>query len=102
MERTELRIDGANCSTCLNATLDALRAIPGVTRAASSATAGCLAIEHDGIDEGLLLDAVRANLHGVARASTEIVMVSVEPLVAALHCRHGATDPPPAGPDRGP
>lgn len=86
--QTELRIDGANCPTCLNATIDALRATPGVRHVATSGTDGCLAIDHDDLEVSSLVDTVREHLHGVDRASAEIVMVSVEPLVATLNCQH--------------
>jgi len=85
---TELRIEGANCPTCLNATLDALRATSGVRHATTSSVAGCLAIDHDGLEVSALIDQVREQLHGVAMSAAEIVMVSVEPLVAELHCSH--------------
>ena len=87
---TELRIDGANCPTCLNATIDALRATPGVHRVAAASADGCLAIVHDDLDVGSLVDTIRAHLHGqgVGTSSAEIVIVSVEPLVAELRCDH--------------
>jgi copper chaperone CopZ len=88
MMRTELRIDGANCPLCLNATLDALRAIPGVRDIATSSVARCLAIEHDDVDPHSLFDTIREHLHGVAMSGAEIVMVSVDPLVGDLHCNH--------------
>ena len=88
--RTELRIDGANCPTCLNATLDVLRDTPGVSGVTTSSTSGCLAIEHDGLDAPRLAEIVREHLHGVELAGAEIVMVSVDPLVADLHCHHAS------------
>jgi hypothetical protein len=91
--RTELRIDGANCTTCLTATLEALRSVPGVRDVTTSSVDGCLAIEHDGLDPAGLADTVRHHLHGVARSGAEIVMVSVDPLVVDLRCdHHGTTD----------
>lgn len=89
--RTEMRIDGADCPTCLDATIDALRAVPGVRQVVTSITAGCLAIDHDDLDVAMLVDTVRSHLHGVSMASAEIVMISVEPLVTEIHCSHGET-----------
>jgi len=86
---TELRIEGANCPTCLNATLDALRQLPGVDRVALSSASGCLAIDHAGVDQARLADVIRDRLHGVTTYGAELVMVSVDPLVADLHCSHG-------------
>jgi copper chaperone CopZ len=86
--RTELRIDGANCSVCLNTTIDALRAVPGVHAVTTSNVDGCLAIEHDDVDPSHLAQTIRANLHGVATYGAELEMVSVDPLVADLHCAH--------------
>jgi copper chaperone CopZ len=88
MMRTELSIDGANCPLCLNATLDALRTMPGVHDVVTSSVAGCLAIDHDDVDPDSLADTIREHLHGVATSSAEIVMVSVDPLVVDLHCHH--------------
>lgn len=91
--RTELRIDGANCPACLNATLDALRAVPGVRDVGTSSVDGCLVIEHDDVDGATLGAVIREHLHGVAMSGAEIVMVSVEPLVADLHCGHHSSPP---------
>lgn len=85
---TELRIDGANCPACLNTTLDALRAVPGVHDVTTSSAGGCLAVEHDDLDPAQLAELIRTTLHGVTMAGAEVVMVSVDPLVADLHCTH--------------
>lgn len=85
---TEMHIDGANCSYCLNDTLAALRAAPGVRDVTTSSTSGCLAIEHDDLEPEALVRIVREHLHGVAMAGAEVVMTSVEPLVADLGCCH--------------
>lgn len=94
---TELQIEGANCPVCLNATLEALRVTPGVRSVATSASGGCLAIDYDDLDMSTLIDTVRDHLHGVAMSSAEFVMVSVDPLVADLHCQHHAADIAEAG-----
>lgn len=85
---TELRIDGANCSYCLNDTLAALRAAPGVRDVHTSAVSGCLGIEHDDLDPAGLVAIVREHLHGMTMSGAEIVMVSVDPLIADLGCCH--------------
>jgi hypothetical protein len=89
---TELRIDGANCPVCLNATLEALRGTRGVRSVVTSSAAGCLAIDHDDLDESVLVDTIREHLHGVDMSSAELVMVSVDPLVVDLSCRHHPSD----------
>ena len=86
--RTEMRIDGANCPFCLVATVDALRAVPGVRTVGTSVAAGCLVIEHDDLDPAALGAVIADHLHGVSMSGAEIVMVAVEPLVAELHCGH--------------
>lgn len=85
---TELRIDGANCPDCLNATLDALRSVPGVDHVATQSSAGCVAIEHQDVGVEVLLDETRAHLRGIDQAGAELVMVSVEPVVVNLACPH--------------
>lgn len=86
---TELRVAGANCPQCFNATLDALRDCAGVQSVRGSTMSACLAIDHDdGVDLPDLLESVRGLLHGVGQSSAEVVMVSVEPLVVDLHCTH--------------
>lgn len=88
MTHTELRVRGADCPSCLNATLDALRAVPGVRAVDTSSVAGCLAIDHDDLDPEHLARVIRDHLRGVEMFGAEIMMVSVEPLVADLRCRH--------------
>ena len=92
--RTELRIEGADCPLCLNRALDVLRATPGVRDVVASSVDGCVAIEHDDVDLAKLVDILGTHLHGVEMAGAEIVMVSVEPLIASLQCGHMATNRP--------
>ena len=86
--KTELRIEGADCPMCFNRALDVLRATPGIGDVVASRVGGCVAIEHTGIDPAELVTILRTHLHGVEMAGGEIVMVSVDPLVANLHCDH--------------
>jgi len=87
-EHTELRIEGANCPDCLNATLDAVRALPGVAAVTASSTAGCLVIDQTGVDESLLAAVLHDKLHGTATFGAELVMVAVDPITAELNCTH--------------
>lgn len=87
-ETTEYIVKGANCSVCLNATLDALRAQPSVVDAHLSATDHCIRIEHDGSETDRYLEIVRTTLHGVVKYGNEIRMVEVDPELAELHCTH--------------
>lgn len=89
--RTELRVEGADCPFCWNDVVDGLRHIDGVTSVTNSMSAGCIAIEYEGIDLASLVQIVHTSLHGVAMSANEIVMSSIDPVVAVLHCTHGAT-----------
>ena len=85
---TEITIAGANCPWCLEATVDALRAEPGVVSVDASTIDGCLSVAHRDLDEDRLLGIVRRQLHGYDRTPRETVMVEVDPQIAALHCPH--------------
>lgn len=87
-ETTEMIIEGANCSVCLNKTLDELRLQPGVISAHLSATDRCLKVEHIDADTDHLVEVVRVTLHGITKYGNEIVMVEVDPAVAQIHCSH--------------
>lgn len=87
-ETTEIVIQGANCSLCLNDTLNMLREQPGVVEVHLSATDHCLRIEHEVTATDNYVDLVRVTLHGVTKYGNEIVMVAVDPEVAELHCTH--------------
>jgi len=90
--RTELRIDGANCPTCLGELLDRLRHIDGVVSVTASIAAGCIAIDHAGLDAEQLTSTVRAVLHGVALSGNETVMTEVEPMELDVQCGHLAPE----------
>ena len=45
--QTSVRIDGANCPTCFNETIDALSHLDGVHRVHGSFAGPCLEIDHD-------------------------------------------------------
>lgn len=86
--RTEVVIQGANCPLCLNETLEALRAIPGVRSVDASSSRGCLVIVHDTTDEKALVAVMHTHLHGITKAGNEIVMTEVGPTVKLLGCCH--------------
>ncbi len=86
--RTEVAIDGADCSYCLNETLELLRAMTGVRSVEASSTSHCLVVDHDDIDLDALVAAMHQHLHGVGTSGTEIVMTEVGPTVRLLGCSH--------------
>jgi copper chaperone CopZ len=88
---TELRIEDANCSLCLNDIIDRLRAADGINSVDSSIAEGCLAVDHE-LTESDLIAWIGDSLHNVAMASNEIVMSSVVPSISVLPCEH-RTDP---------
>jgi hypothetical protein len=86
----EIDIPGANCSYCLNETIDALRAHPLVVHDEASATGQCLLVEHSGADTESLLRIVHDHLRRDEQVSAEHVMNDVTPVVAEGICsRHG-------------
>lgn len=85
---TELQIEGANCSLCLNDIVDRLRGVEGITSVDSSIAEGCIAIDHDELTGSDLVAWIGGSLHGVAMASNEIVMGSVVPSISVLRCPH--------------
>lgn len=84
---TTFNVQRANCPTCLDETLDALRRLPGVRAVHGSVDGPCIEIDHDGADSDALFASVRTHLHGVEMSANEIVMVPIEPEVAVL-CAH--------------
>ena len=88
--QTEVRVDGANCSLCLNALIDQLRSVKGINAVDSSITEGCRAIDHDLLETDVL-DLIGTSLHGVAMASNEVVMTTARPTISTLGCIHQGT-----------
>ncbi len=86
--QTTLRVDGANCPLCLNELIDRLRAVDGINSVNSSIAEGCIAIDHDDLVQADLIELIGSSLHGVAMASNEVVMSTVNPLISVLHCTH--------------
>ena len=80
--QTSLQIDGANCPTCFNETLEAIAALEGVRRVHGSIAGPCIEIDHD-VPMETITAAIRTHLHG-----------------ACVH--HRAEAPNPAAGDAGP
>jgi regulator of cell morphogenesis and NO signaling len=94
--QTTLRIDGANCPTCFNETLDDLARLDGVRSVHGSLAGPCIEIDHD-VEVGFetIAGAVRNRLHGVEMFANEIRMVPLEPVATSTcsHHRHVASGP---------
>lgn len=88
--RTEVRVDGANCSLCLNALIEHLCSVEGINAVDYSITEGCVAIDHDLLQTDML-DLIGTSLHGLAMASNEVVMTTVTPTISTLGCTHQPT-----------
>jgi regulator of cell morphogenesis and NO signaling len=87
--QTSLRIDGANCSTCFNETLEALTGIDGVRAVHGSVVGPCIEIDHDGITLDVITATIRTHLHGIEVFSNETRMVPLEPVEITAECaRH--------------
>jgi regulator of cell morphogenesis and NO signaling len=100
--QTSVRIDGANCPTCFNETIDALAHLDGVRRVTGSFAGPCLEIDHD-ISLQTIDTTIRGRLHGVEMFANEIRMVPLEPVSVTTTCAHHQpelTDPT-APPDAG-
>ena len=76
--QTSLQIDGANCPTCFNETLEAIAALDGVRRVHGSIAGPCIEIDHD-VPMETITAAIRTHLHGVEMFANEIRMVPLEP-----------------------
>lgn len=97
--QTTLRIDGANCPTCFNETLDDLTRLDGVRSVRGSVAGPCIEIDHEVALE-VITAAIRNRLHGIEMFANEIRMVPVEPVLLSTTCTHhrhakpGSTTPP--------
>ena len=99
--QTSVRIDGANCPTCFNETLDALDHLAGVRRVHGSFAGPCIEIDHD-ISLETIDSTIRAHLHGVEMFANEIRMMPLEPTPLATTCAHHQPEAPdPATPPHG-
>lgn len=89
--RTVVQLANSNCTWCLNAMVDQLRARPLVRRVHLDASAGCLVVDHEHDDPGTLVAGIQHDLHGWELAENgEVVMVDL-----AIHeesqCRWAGT-----------
>lgn len=86
--QTSLRVEGANCPICFNATLDDLARLDGVRAVHGSIGEPCIQIEHDDVVAlDVLAGTIRNRLHSVEMFANEIEMMPVEP-VAFSTCTH--------------
>lgn len=85
--QTTLRIDGANCPTCFNQTLDDLARLDGVRSVHGSVAGPCIEVDHDVALEAITA-AVRNRLHGIEMFANEVRMVPLEPMVMSMACTH--------------
>ena len=85
--QTSLRIDGANCPTCFNKTIEDLARIDGVHSVHGSFAGPCIEVEHNASLEAIT-DAVRDRLHGIEMFANEVRMVALEPVALTSPCEH--------------
>lgn len=91
--QTSLRIDGANCPTCFNETLDAIAQLDGVRSVHGSLAGPCIEVDHDAALE-TITGTVRNRLHGIEMFSNEIRMVPLEPVPLSTMCaQHRHAEP---------
>ena len=94
---TSLRIDGANCPTCFNQTLDDLAGLPGVRLVQGSFAGPCIDVIHD-VPLEAITAVVRNRLRGIEMFANEVRMVPLEPSAEPGACvHHAATPVAPAG-----
>lgn len=92
-EVTEINIAGADCPWCFNDALDAVRGLEGVTKVSSSITGECIQVAHRGIDISVMLDTLRATLHGVESSGYGSRMTRIDPMPTEPRCSHGKIRP---------
>lgn len=85
--QTSLRIDGANCPTCFNETLDDLAHLDGVRSVHGSFAGPCIEVDHDAALE-TITGTIRNRLHGIEMFANEIRMVPLEPVTMSTACAH--------------
>jgi regulator of cell morphogenesis and NO signaling len=85
--QTSLRIDGANCPTCFNETLDDLARLDGVRGVHGSLAGPCIEVDHD-VELETITGAIRNRLHGVEMFANEVRMVPLEPVAMSTTCTH--------------
>jgi len=95
MPTTDIEIRGANCPTCFDDTLRALRALDGVAEAGGSLAGQQITVRHDLAPEAVdaVLAVVREHLHADAVFGLEHVLAPVDAGVTACDCTHHRSDP---------
>jgi regulator of cell morphogenesis and NO signaling len=89
--QTSVRIEGANCPTCFNETLEALAELDGVRRVHGSLAGSCIEIDHETpLNE--ISTTIRGRLHGVEMFANEIRMVPLDLAPLAATCPHHRPD----------
>lgn len=88
--QTQLQLDGANCPTCFNETIDALAEIKGVQKVHGSFSGPCIEVEHDEVVLGEINDVISHHLHGIEMYGNELSMVEVN-TSDVKSCCHGHT-----------
>ena len=89
--QTSLHIDGANCPTCFNETLEDLARLDGVRHVHGSFSGPCIEIDHDGSLD-TITGTIRNRLHGIEMFSNEVRMVPLEPVPLTEPCEHRRSD----------
>lgn len=87
--QTSVRIEGANCPECFNATLADLAALDGVRGVHGSIAGPCIELEHE-VPFEVIDRTIRNRLHGIEMFANEIRMVALEP-VPVVACPHHPT-----------
>ena len=85
--QTSLHIDGANCPTCFNETIEDLAQLDGVHSVHGSFAGPCIEIDHDTALE-TIAGAIRNRMHGIEMFGNEIRMVPLEPVALSGACAH--------------
>ncbi len=86
--QTSLRIDGANCPTCFNETLEHLAHVDGVRAVHGSLAGPCIEVDHADIALDTIIAAIQNHLHGIEMFANEVRMVPLEPAAIVTQCRH--------------
>lgn|GEM_PF-591933 len=86
--QTSLRIDGANCPTCFNETLDGLTRVEGVRSVHGSLAGPCIEVDHDDVALDAIIGTIRNRLHGIEMFANEVRMVPLEPTAIVTSCSH--------------
>lgn len=88
MTTETIDITGADCSWCLNDTLDAVRQLDGVTSVRSSMAGGCVQVDHELVDVAPVIEVLRSGLRGSDVSTNQAQIVAVEPAVTTGSCSH--------------